>query len=104
MIAYKLFRVLKDGSITPLFINKTKRLSIGEWLQSESHPTKGYVYRPFWHCTSKPHAPHLSLKGRQWYEVEIEEFEIFNRPDNQGGIWYLSKQIKIIKPWLTQEN
>jgi hypothetical protein len=95
--AYKLFRVLKDGNITPLFINKTFRLPLGEWLQAESHPTKGFKYRPFWHCTSNPMAPHLSEKGRQWYVVEMEDYVEFERPKTQGGLWYLAKRMKIIK-------
>ena len=94
MIAYKLFRVLKSGDITPLFINKKFRLPIGEWLPAESHPTKGYKYRPFWHCTSKPVAPHLTEKGRAWYKVEIEDFTEQKRPNNQGGLWYLANKMK----------
>ena len=43
MKAYKLFRVLKSGEITPLFINKTKRLPIGEWMPAEAHRTKGLL-------------------------------------------------------------
>ncbi len=97
MKAYKLLRVLKDGSITPLFINKSFKIPIGEWLDAESHPTKGYKYRPHWHCTSEPVAPHLSLKGREWYEVEIEDYQEFTRPQSQGGIWYLANRIKFIK-------
>lgn len=95
MIAYKLFRVLKGGEITSLFINKKRKLPYDEWLEAESFPTKGYVHRPFWHCTSNPHAPHLSEKNRIWLEVEIEEFEIFERPAIQGGRWYLAKKMKI---------
>ncbi len=97
MIAYKLFRVLKDGNITPLFIDKTNRLPIGEWLKAESHPTKGYKYRPFWHCTNQPVAPHLTEKGRVWYMVEIEEFEEQKRPEHQGGLWFLANRMKIIE-------
>jgi hypothetical protein len=59
MIVYKLFRQLKNGDITPLFINKTK-LPFNEWMNAESHPTKVFALRPFWHCTSTPSAPHLS--------------------------------------------
>ena len=99
MISYKLFRVLSCGEITPLFINKKQRLPIGTWLEAESHPTKGYMYRPFWHCTSHPVAPHLSLKGREWYKVEMEDFEEFKRPSNQGGLWFLAKKIKIIEKY-----
>jgi len=97
--AYKLFRVLKDGNITPLFINKKQRLVIGEWLIAESHPTKGYKYRPHWHCTSQPIAPHLSMKNRCWYEVEIENHTEFDRPEHQGGLWYLANKMKIIKKY-----
>jgi len=97
MKAYKLFRVLKSGEITPLFINKTKRLPLNEWMKAENHPTKGFKERPFWHCTSQPIAPHLSNKNRAWYEVEIEDFTEFIRPKNQGGKWFLASKIKIIK-------
>jgi hypothetical protein len=100
MIAYKLFRVKKNGDLTSLFINKTKVLEVGVWMEAHGYPTPGYVYRPYWHCTSSPHAPHLSLKGRAWYEVEMEDFTEFKRPECQGGIWYLAKQIKIIKKCL----
>lgn len=96
MIAYKLFRVKKDGGITPLFINKTKELETNKWLQAECHPTKGFKVRPFWHCTSQPIAPHLSTKGRKWFKIEMEDFNEFNRPSSQGGLWYLSNKIKII--------
>ena len=98
MKAYKLFRILSDGSITPLFINKTLRIPIGEWLEAESHPTKGYKYRPFWHCTNKPEAKHLSEKDRVWYEVEIDDYEEMDRPSYQGGLWYLAKRIKVLEP------
>ena len=97
MIAYKLFRVLKSGEITPLFINKTKRLPLNEWMKAEQHPTKGFKFRPYWHCTSEPLAPHLSIKNRQWYKVEIKDFKEMERPNSQGGLWYLSNNIKIIE-------
>jgi hypothetical protein len=96
MIAYKLFRVKANGAITSLFINKTRELPIGEWLSSDSYPTKGFAVRPGWHCTAKPEAPHLSLKGRVWAKVEIEDFCRIERPASQGGTWYLAKRMKII--------
>ena len=74
MIAYKLVRKLKDGNITPLFINKSFRIPFNTWLEAESHPTKGFKERPFWHCTSQPVAPHLSEKNRVWVKMEIEDF------------------------------
>ena len=96
MIAYKLFRKLKSGEITSLFINKKDRLQIGIWLEAENHPTKNYKVRPFWHCTSQPHAPHLSLKDRVWLKIEMDEYDNFSRPAHQGNLWYLAKKIKII--------
>lgn len=97
MRAFKLFREMKDGSIAPLFINKTQRLDIGKWYKAEAHRTKGYKFRPGWHCTSQPVAPHLSEKGRGWYEVEIKNYEDMKRPPSQGGLWYLANNLKVIK-------
>ena len=96
-IVYKLFRRLKSGEITSLFINKTERLKRGVWLIAKEYPTKGYKFRPYWHCTEKPYAPHLSEKNRVWLKVEIENFIEFQRPEHQGGKWYLAKKMKILK-------
>lgn len=98
MVAYKLFRKLKDGSITSLFINKTQKLPLDVWLNAESYPTKGYALRPFWHCVDKiENVKHLSIKNRVWAEIEMLDYTTMKRPKNQGGIWYLAKQIKINK-------
>jgi len=97
MKAYKLFRVLKDGSISSLFINKKERHPMKKWLTAKTYPTKGFAVRPFWHCTSEPIAPHLSMKGRAWFEVEMKNYTEFLRPQQQGGLWYLAKDIKILK-------
>jgi hypothetical protein len=97
MIAYKLCRLMKSGDITPLFINKSFRIPFNEWLEAESHPTKGFKVRPYWHCTSEPNAPHLSTKDRVWVKVEIQDYEEFQRPNNQGGLWFLAKRIKFIE-------
>jgi hypothetical protein len=98
VIAYKLVRQLKDGQISPLFINKKLRIPFNEWLPAETtHQVKGFAYRPGWHCTSEKSAPHLSMKGRVWCKVEISDYEIINRPESQGGVWYLAKQIKFIE-------
>jgi len=77
--AYKLFRTLKShpNKIFPLFIGKTKPTPIGEWVQAEFLPTKGYAERPGWHAGVLPYAPHLMKKdgtmqeGRVWAEVEL---------------------------------
>lgn len=95
-IAYKLFRIKKCGDITSLFINKTKVLPINTWLCAEPHPTPGFKFRPYWHCTEQPNAPHLSMKGRIWLKVEMEDYDEFIRPEIQGGKWFLAKKIKIL--------
>lgn len=97
MIAYKLCRKLKSGEISPLFINKKLRMPFNQWMEAECHPTKGFKVRPFWHCTSNPVAPHLSMKGRVWVKIEMKEFEQFMRPENQGGLWFLAKRIKLLE-------
>lgn len=96
MIAYKLCRKKKNGDITSLFINKKEPLLFDKWLKAESYPTKGYKERPYWHCTSQPKAPHLSENGRVWVKVEIKCFKEFERPENQGGKWYLAEWLKLI--------
>jgi len=97
MTAYKLLRRRKDGSIGPLFINRRQRIPIGEWLTAESHPTKGYAFRPGWHCLFLPVAPHLSLRGRIWFVVQIEDYKTFARPDSQGGLWALAQRMKVLR-------
>ena len=97
MIAYKLFRERKDGTLGPLFINAKMRVPIGQWLPAEDHPTKGYAHRPGWHATLQPIAPHLSTKGRVWVKVEIEDYRKFDRPQSQGGTWVLAKRMKVLQ-------
>lgn len=98
MIAYKLFKTRKDGSIGPLFINASLRIPIGKWLPAEEHPTKGFAFRPGWHCTHAPYAPHLSERGRRWYRVEIRGAVEHQRPESQGGLWYTAEKMKVLEP------
>jgi hypothetical protein len=98
MKAYKLFKVRRDGSIGSLFIKPRDRLPLNQWLHAENIPTKGYAVRAGWHAMAKPEAPHLSPKGRRWFEVEIEDHEQYERPKSQGGIWFLAQRMKILKP------
>ena len=96
MIAYKLFRVKRNGDITSLFINKSVSLKVNRWLKSKSHPTPGFSVRPGWHTTARPDAPHLSLKNRAWYRVEVEDFQTIARPKSQGQTWYVAKRMRIL--------
>ena len=99
MRAYKLLRVRKDGSIGPLFIDARQRILAGEWLQAKHGlHVKGFAYRPGWHATVRPIAPHLSEVGRRWFHVEIEGITRFKRPDKQGGLWYIAERMKLLGP------
>lgn len=102
MKAYKLLRTKKDGKLYPLFINKTVETPIGEWMEAECFPTKGFAVRKGWHCTIIPNAPHLKMElssgeKRVWCEVEIEDYEFYDRPLVQGGTWALAQRMKINK-------
>lgn len=97
MKAYKLIRKMKDGTLSPLFINKRSRITLGVWLEAENHPTKGFSVRKGWHCTLETKAPHLSINGRVWVEVEVENTELYNRPESQGGTWVLAQRMKVIR-------
>ena len=95
MNGYKLLRLRKNGTLGSLFINRRAVLPLGIWLPAEGHPTKGYKFRPFWHCLSVPESPHLTEKGRAWYRVKMQEVTKMHRPESQGGVWYLAKRILI---------
>ena len=98
MIAYKLFKVRKNGTLGSLFINAAAVLPIDRWMEAEHHPTKGFAVRPGWHCAHQPVAPHLSEKGRAWFTVEVNGIKDFVRPECQGGRWILARSIRIIGP------
>ena len=78
--AYKLFRTLKNrpGELFPLFIGKTDAVKVGEWVEAEHIPTKGFAPRPGWHAGANPSAPHLRSAGkiapdRVWAEIEMPD-------------------------------
>lgn len=102
MKAYKLLRKRRDGSLGPLFINRSQVIPYGEWLAAEDHPTKGFKQRPGWHCAPNPVAPHLktelrSGEHRVWCEVAIKQITEYPRPANQGGKWLLAERMRIIR-------
>ncbi len=97
MVGYKLFKLHKDGSIGPLFINRRLRLEVGKVYTAENHPTKGFAVRPGWHICKSMNAPHLSKKARVWAKVQFKDYTEYKRPANQGGLWYLAKKIKVLE-------
>lgn len=97
MIAYKLLRERRNGTLGPLFIEKRRVLERDQWLQSHDVPTKGYAYRPGWHACALPQAPHLKLTDdRHWHVVELGgKIETHARPQSQGGVWYTAETMRI---------
>jgi hypothetical protein len=96
MMAWKLFTNRSNGTLGPLFINRTQVIPIGVWLDAEDHPTPGYAHRPGWHVSAAPHAPHLSRKRRVWKAVEIEDYEQLDRPQVQGGTWFIAQRMRVL--------
>lgn len=98
MQGYKLLRKMKDG-YSPLFINKRQRLEVGVEYPYEDKPTSGFAHRPGWHICSEPVAPHLKQEGtnRVWCKVEFTHMASVNRPESQGGVWYLGSTMKILE-------
>tara|TARA_R110000824_G_scaffold268440_2_gene457049 strand:- start:1422 stop:1694 length:273 start_codon:yes stop_codon:yes gene_type:complete len=86
----------KNGTLGSLFINKTAEIPTGQWLQAETHSTKGYADRQGWHCLLEKKAPHLKEEGREWVEVSVTQFKFFVRPESQGGVWVLAQRMKIL--------
>jgi len=102
ILAYKLFKMRKDGTLGPLFINAKQVVPIGKWLKAENHPTNGYAARPGWHCCYTPHAPHLSKNpkhgcARVWCLVEVTDTKSYPRPESQGGAWLLANNMKVVE-------
>ena len=66
-------------------------------MEAELHERKGFAVRKGWHCTLEKNAPHLSEKNRIWVEVEVEDYELYDRPESQGGTWVLAQKMKIVR-------
>jgi hypothetical protein len=77
---YKLFEMDRFGNLYPLFIDKKTIYPIGQWIQAENHPTKGYAKRPGIHVGDICSAPWLmsadgtykSQRGKYWKRVWCE--------------------------------
>lgn len=97
-VGWKLFRLRKDGSLGPLFINCRQRLQVGVAYTAEAHRTPGYAFRPGWHVCSEMNAPHLSKRNRVWCRVEISgKIDEHQRPASQGGLWFTAEKMRILE-------
>jgi hypothetical protein len=97
MVAYKVMRLRKNGTLGSLFIRRRDVIPIGKWLTAEEYPTKGFAVRKGWHCTFTQNAPHLSMKDRVWVKVEVEDYTTYDRPESQGGQWILANKMKVLE-------
>lgn len=126
--AYKIFQIKKKKEgLFPLFIGKTEKTPVGEWIEAKDMRTKGYARRPGWHCGILPLAPHLRTKNgkikndRVWAEVEVPNdinwqveanknktkdiqncipksgYYFLPESKKQGGGWIIGGGIKIIR-------
>jgi hypothetical protein len=98
MIAYKMMKKRKNGTLGSLFINASAVIPVGEWLEAEPYRKKGFAFRVGWHCCFEQNAPHLKLmENRVWVKVEVEDWKSYDRPESQGGAWVLANKMKIIE-------
>lgn len=102
MIAYKLFKIRKDGSIGSLFINAAERYELNTWMDARPIKKSGFAFRCGFHCLVNPLAPHLknelaSGERREFFKVEVDDYEYFMRPESQGGKWILAQRMKILE-------
>jgi hypothetical protein len=94
---YKLFRLRKNGTLGPLFIDPKLVVRPYVWLKAKAVRTEGFAFRPGWHACSKKLAPHLSKRGRVWCKVSLAGVTEHYRPTSQGGLWYTARWLKIEK-------
>ena len=72
MIAYKQFRMDKSGNLHPLFVFANETVPVGKWLVAkpgiltDNGKVKSKLgplaYRPGWHLSEVPYAPHIGVK------------------------------------------
>lgn len=119
MTYYKKVRKMKDGSLKPLFINKTKPFILNEWQKSEYHPTKGFAPRSIhgnietgegcdggFHLVPYPDASWIADElatgeKRVWITCEVRgAVKEYQRPQ---GLWYLAEEIMPLKELTPKE-
>jgi hypothetical protein len=100
--AYKLFRKRKDGTLGPLFIGASQRITIGEWMEAEDIPTKGFAHRPGWHAGLVPETHIQENDNRVWCECLIKDYYPFQLNSKQKE-WQIAKWLKVVKELTAEE-
>ena len=101
MVAYKLLRLRKDGTLGPLFVGRDLVIPISRTIQAQDDlPHPGLAHRPGFHCCANMFAPHIKLElkngeKRVWCLVTIDNYEKLNRPESQGGLWYIARTMRV---------
>jgi len=107
MKAYKQFRIDKSWNLHPLFVDTKRTIPLGVWLKAEEGPRNenGKVisklgplsYRPGWHLSEAPYAPHIGLKDESgkvrwmhphtvWCECEVCDVNDYTLEAHENGM------------------
>lgn len=102
MIAYKLVRKTRTGSLHPLFINRNMTYEIGQTCIAENHKKAGFSERPGFHCVPLPTAPHLKMnlssgEKRVWVRVSVNGYEMHNNVVHKDSLWILANEMTVKK-------
>lgn len=103
MIAYKLLRLRRDGTLGPLFVGRSTVIPVAVRQYARYDlPHPGLAHRPGFHCTAIPFAPHIAMRltngeQRVWCAVDIYDYDTHRRPMSQGGIWYTAENMTVFE-------
>ena len=101
--AYKLFKKRKDGTYGPAQVEQKNlvcsRYVPGVMYEAEDANPRYLKHRPGFHCCAIPYAPHMKddMPGRAWCEVLIRVKGTEQRPESQGGLWFLASELLIVR-------
>ena len=72
MQMYKQFRIDKNGNLHPLYVLSNETIPVGVWVKAKAGTRTdsgkvisklgGLAYRPGWHLSEIPYAPHIGIK------------------------------------------
>lgn len=119
IIAYKLFRIKKDGKLYPLYVDANEPVPIGIWIDAKEGQLTdtgkvksrlgSLAFRPGWHSGLYPIALHIGDKpnpgdsdpsyrpdNQVWVQVEIHSDIVWQNIANEQGTCARDKYLKFI--------
>lgn len=72
MIAKKLFTLRKDGTLSSLFYDKKRKLTVGVMYSARNCAPPGRIPRPGFRAVKRKNTFHFVTNGRVWCEVWLE--------------------------------